>query len=274
MERKFAKFTSKKRILSMLSVDFRRMFTMPLLYITLGICLVVPILIFVMTSMMEGSPTTDQYGNIILDEFGNPVLMEGFKNLWQMLGATSNAGMSMSMDLVSMCNINMMFMGITVIVSIFIAQDFRSGYAKHLFTVRSSKVDYVVSKTLVLFICAQLMVIAFVIGMLLGGAIAGISFEMVDVDITNIIMCVLTKMAVTLIFVSIFVLMSVIGKSRTWLSLVGGLAVSMLLFMMIPIISPLDSNIGNVLIALIGGMLFAIGLGAVSNQILKKTSLV
>ena len=68
--------------------------------------------------------------------------------------------------------------------------------------------------------------------------------------------------------------MSVIGKSRTWLSLVGGLAVSMLLFMMIPIISPLDSNIGNVLIALIGGMLFTIGLGAVSNQILKKTSLV
>jgi hypothetical protein len=68
--------------------------------------------------------------------------------------------------------------------------------------------------------------------------------------------------------------MSVIGKERLWVSLVGGLALSMLLFMMIPIISPLNATIVNVILSFVGGILFSIGLGAISNQILKKTRLV
>ena len=48
-----------KRLRSMLKVDFRRMFTMPLFYIMTGICLVIPILILVMTTMMDGSVTVD-----------------------------------------------------------------------------------------------------------------------------------------------------------------------------------------------------------------------
>lgn len=75
------KFSFDKRLKSMLNLDLRRLFTSPLLYIVVGSCIVVPILIFVMVSMMEGSPMTDQYGNAILDELGNPVLMEGFKNV-------------------------------------------------------------------------------------------------------------------------------------------------------------------------------------------------
>jgi len=44
-----------KKLKSMLKVDFRRMFTTPLFYIVTGICFVVPILILVMTTMMDGS---------------------------------------------------------------------------------------------------------------------------------------------------------------------------------------------------------------------------
>ena len=42
----------------MLKVDFRRMFTTPLFYIMLGISLVVPILILVMTTMMTPLDST------------------------------------------------------------------------------------------------------------------------------------------------------------------------------------------------------------------------
>ena len=50
--------------------------------------------------------------------------------------------------------------------------------------------------------------------------------------------------------------------------------VSLLLFFMIPVITPLNSTIINVLISLIGGGIVALVLGAASNLILQKTSLV
>jgi hypothetical protein len=153
----------------MVKLDFRRLFTSKFFYIIIGSCLIVPILILVMTKMMEGSPMTDQYGNPMLDEFGNPVLMEGFKNVWQMLGSVGGAENAMSMDLTSMCNINMVFMTITVLISLFVSQEFRSGYSKNLFTVRSNKTDYVISKTLIGFIGGMLMVLSFFVGQIIWG---------------------------------------------------------------------------------------------------------
>ena len=274
MMKTFEKFNFKKRLSSMIKVDFRRLFTSKFFYIIIGSCLVTPILILVMIQMMAGSPMTDQHGNPILDELGNPVLMEGFKNVWQMLGSVSGAQTGMSMDVTSMCNINMVFMAITALVSIFISQEFRSGYAKNLFTVRSNKVDYVVSKTLIGFVGGTFMILSFFFGSLIGGAIAGVSFEMVNFNIVNIIMSVLSKIGLVLVFASIFVLTSIVGKEKLWLSLVVGLGVSMLLFMMIPIVSPLDATIINVLLSFVGGILFSIGLGVASNVILKKSRLV
>jgi hypothetical protein len=48
----------------------------------------------------------------------------------------------------------------------------------------------------------------------------------------------------------------------------------MLLFMMIPMMTPLDSGVMNVGLCLAGGTIFAAGIGAVSNTVLKTTSLV
>ena len=55
MSVKFENNTFKKRVKSMLGVDFRRMFTSPLFYIMVGASLVMPILILVMTTMMDGT---------------------------------------------------------------------------------------------------------------------------------------------------------------------------------------------------------------------------
>lgn len=264
MEIKFEHQSFVKRLKSMLVVDFRRMFTMPFLYIMIGCCLVMPILILVMTTMMDGSVSVNP-------QTGVETVVEGFDNTWQAIGSVSGA--AMSMDLTSMCNINMLYFFIAVLVCVFTGADFRSGYAKNLFTVRAKKTDYIISKTLAGFIGGSLMLLGFFIGTLLGGAIAGLPFEMNGFGITGLIMCMLSKLLLVAVFVPIYLLMAVIAKEKTWLSIILSMMTGMLLFMMIPALTPLDSTMMNVVLCLAGGVLFSIGMGVISNAILKKKSI-
>lgn len=272
MDIKFERYTFGKRLKSMLKVDFRRMFTAKLFYIMLGISFVVPILILVMTTMMDGSVSVNP-------QTGEETVIEAFDNAWQIIGIVSGETASadtsaMSMDMMSMCNINLLYFGIAALVCIFTAEDFRSGYAKNLFTVRARKTDYVISKTLVCTLGGALMILCFFIGTMLGGAIAGLPFEMVGFNTSNVIMCLLSKMLLIAVFVPIYLLMSVIAKQKLWLSLLLSLMTGMFLFMMIPMLSPLNATIMNVILCIAGGVMLSTGLSAVSNQVLKKTSLV
>ena len=265
MEIKFEHQSFAKRLKSMLVVDFRRMFTMPFLYIMLGSCLVMPILILVMTTMMDGSVTVDP-------QTGVETVVEGFDNVWQTIGTVSGA--PMSMDLTSMCNINMLYFFIAVLVCVFTGADFRSGYAKNLFTVRAKRADYVISKTLAGFVGGVLMLLAFFVGTLLGGAIAGLPFEMSGFGVNQLMMCMLSKVLLVAVFVPIYLLMSVIAKDKTWLSIILSMMTGMLLFMMIPALTPLDATVMNVVLCLAGGVLFSLGFGVISNIILKKNNIV
>ncbi len=256
-----------KRLKSMLKVDFRRMFTMPLVYIMLGVCFVMPILILVMTTMMDGMTTTDP-------TTGAVTTIEGFKNTWQVIASTSDANATMSMDLTSMCNINMLYFLIAVLVCLFVSEDFRSGYAKNLFTVRAKKTDYVISKTLVGFVGGVGMLLAFFVGGMIGGKIAGLPFDLGTANVGSVIACLIAKFSLVAVFVPIYLAVSVAAKQKAWLSIVGSLCASMLLFTMIPMMTPLDSSIINVVMCLAGGAMFSVGLGAVSNLVLNKTSLV
>ena len=118
------------------------------------------------------------------------------------------------------------------------------------------------------------MLIAYFIGAMLGGAISGLSFDLGTLTPANIVMCMIAKVFLMLVFVAIFVLISVAAKQKAWLSICGSLGGGMLLFMMVPMITPLGSTIMNVLLCLAGGALFAVGLGVTSNKVLSKTSLV
>ena len=262
---KFEKNTFRKRLFSMLSVDLKRMIKFRLFYIMLAIALVVPVLIVVMTTLMDGSVTVNP-------QTGVETVIEGFKNAWQSIGTKSGA--AMSMDITSMCNINLMFFAIAVFVCLFISDDFRSGYSKNIFTVRTKKVDYVISKMVVGYIVGVLMLIAYFIGSMLGGAIASLPFTLDGVAPMNIVMCMLSKVFLMLVFVAIFTTISLATKAKAWLSICCALGGGMLLFMMIPALTPLDATMVNVILCLAGGVLFAIGLGAVGNVILKKTSLI
>ena len=272
MEIKFEHYTFGKRLKSMLEVDFRRMFGTRLFYIMLGISVAVPILILVMTTMMDGDVSVNP-------QTGEETVIEAFDSAWQIIGTVSGEAAAtdtsaMSMDMMSMCNINLLYFGIAVLVCIFTAEDFRSGYAKNLFTVRAKKTDYVISKTLVCTLGVALLILGFFIGTMLGGAIAGLPFEMVSFGVGNVIMCLLSKMLLIAVFVPIYLLMSVIAKQKLWLSLLLSLMTGMFLFMMIPMLSPINATAMNVLLCLAGGALLGLGLGAISNQVLKKTSLV
>lgn len=255
----FEHITFGKRMKSMLSVDFRRMFTMPLFYVMGGIAVAIPVLVLVMTSSLGGTSTAGT---------------EAFTNAWQVVEALSGESSGISTDMTSMCNINLLFFMAAVLVCIFTADDFRSGYAKNLFTVRSKKAEYVISKTLVGITGGALMILAYLVGTIAGGAVAGLSFDAGAAGTGGIVMCLLAKMFLMAVFVAIFVLWSVVGKQKLWMSMVGSLGSGMLLFTMIPMLSPLNSGIMNVLLCLVGGALFSCGLGAVSDRILSKTSLV
>lgn len=200
--------------------------------------------------------------------------IEAFDNVWQTIGSVSGEGAAMSMDLTGMCNINLVYFFAAVLVCIFVSDDFRSGYAKNLFAVRAKKSDYVISKTLTGFIGGAFMILAFFVGTMLGGAISGLPFDTGIAGTNGIVMCLLSKIFLIAVFVPIYVLMSVIGKQKLWLALVGPLMVSMLFFMMIPMLTPLDAGIMNVIMCLAGGALFSVGIGIISNKVLSNTSLV
>ena len=256
-----------QRLGSMLKVDFRRMFKSKLFYILLACALVMPILMTVMMAMMDGSVTVDP-------QTGVESVMVGPENTWQNIGTLPGGEAMGGMDVFSMCNINMVFMIVAVFICLFVSDDFRAGFAKNLFTVRAKKGDYVISKTLAGFLCGALMLVAYFVGAVLGGAIAGLSFDLHGLTAMNLVMCMLAKILLMPVFVSIFVLISVAAKQKAWLAICGSLGGGMLLFMMVGMITPLGSTMLNVVLCLAGGILFAFGLGIASNAVLKKTSLV
>ncbi len=263
---RFEKVSFGKRVKSMLKVDFRRMFKSKLFYILIACALVMPILMTVMMSMMDGQESVNQ-------QTGEITIMEGPENAWQNIGTLPSEPLGGD-EIFMMCNINMMFMAVAVFVCLFVSDDFKSGYVKNLFTVRAKRGEYVVSKTIAGFICGAFMLVAYLVGSILGGAISGLSFDLYGLNAGNIVMCMLSKILLMLVFVPIYVLISVAAKQKAWLAICGSLGGGMLLFMMVSMITPLASTILNVVLCAAGGAMFAFGLGAISKVVLKKTSLV
>ena len=246
------------RLKNMLSVDSKRIFKTPLLYILVGISFAIPILILVMTSMV-GDESSD--------------LM--FTSVWQTISTVSGGeNTAMGMDATAMMNVNLLYFLLAALVGLFVSEEFRCGYAKNLFTVRAKKSDYVLSKSIILSICGALMLIAYFIGAILGGLITKLSFDTGIAGVTGVIMCMLSKIFLVPLFVAIDLLISVFAKNRTWLAILGSLAAGALLFTTVPMMTPLNSNIVNLFLCLSGGIIFAIGIGVASNVVLKKTNIV
>ena len=241
-EKQFPSISFSNRLGSMLRVDARRMLVSPLFWICLGTAFAVPILVLVMTSMVGGADGGMMFENtwqIIASEGGNMMAMMGGA-----MGGGTDA--SASMDMTAMMNINLVYFLTGIFTCLFTAEDFRSGYSKNLFTVRARKTDYVASKTIIGFIAGALFLLVFFVGGVFGGSVAGLSFGLGAAGVSGLVMCMLAKIFLMGVFVAIFLLMSVIAKNRSWMSICLSLFGGMLLFMMIPMMTPLDSGVMNV----------------------------
>ena len=82
------------------------------------------------------------------------------------------------------------------------------------------------------------------------------------------------KLIIMGVFVAIAVAVSCYGKQRSWLSILLFAFAGMLLFMMIPMMTPLDATILHVVLCGAGAAMFGFGLGTVSNMLLSKQDLV
>lgn len=181
----FSTPTFFKRIRSMLSVDFYRLFHTPLFYIFLAIAAIIP-------AMILGTGTMN----------GETALVS---NVWQMIA--SNEPLYVVSSIGEYANMNMVFIFGGIMVSIFIGHDYRSGYVKQLFTTHAKKQDYMLSKTIVCAFAMACMCITYLIGTVLAGLFVGASFA---VNAGSLICAIFGKIIMSLGWASLYTFLNII----------------------------------------------------------------
>lgn len=188
-ELKFESPSFATRLKGMLGVDFYRLFHTPLFYIFLAIAAVIPAMI--LGTMGAGGVDAPQM----------------YTNTWQIIAA--DTPIYAVSDMGQYANMNMVFIFGGIMVSIFIGNDYRSGYVKQLFTTHAKKQDYMMSKTLSCAFAMACMCITYLIGGAVAGLIAGTSYE---VNVGSLILAIISKMIMSLGWASLYTFLNVIFR--------------------------------------------------------------
>ena len=185
-----------KRLKTMLSVDFYRLFHTPLFYIFIAIAAIIPAMI-IGTTGMEGSQTAAL-----------------FTNTWQAIAVEKP--LYIIENIGQYANMNMVFIFGGIMVSIFIGHDYKSGYVKQLFTTHAKKQDYMMSKSIVCAFAMASMCITYLIGTILAGAFVGLSFK---VGFGSLVCALLGKLFMSLGWASLYVFINIIFRKHFWISI-------------------------------------------------------
>ena len=191
-EIKFESPSFARRIKGMLGVDFYRLFHTPLFYIFLGIAAIIPAMVSAMTMMPNPNGNTME-----------PL----YSNVWQIIAASKS--LYVIETIADYANMNMVFIFGGIMVSIFIGNDYRSGYVKQLFTTHAKKQDYMISKSISCAFAMMCMCITYLIGGTVGGLIVG--YE-TDVNVGALIIAILCKMIMSLGWASLYTFLNVIFR--------------------------------------------------------------
>ena len=191
-ELKFESPSFGKRLKGMLGVDFYRLFHTPLYYIFLAIAALIPALI-IGTSGMENPDGTTAAAL--------------YTNVWNAIAADTPLYTFSNMG--EYANMNMVFIFGGIMVSIFIGNDYRSGYVKQLFTTHAKKQDYMLSKALVGAFSMTCMCVTYLIGAVAAGVLTGISFE---VNAGSLVCAILGKMVMSLGWASLYTFLNIIFR--------------------------------------------------------------
>ena len=197
-EIKFESPSFGQRIKSMLGVDFYRLFHTPLFYIFLAIAAIIPAMVSGMTTI------PDQNGQTM-----EPL----YSNAWQIIAAEDP--LYVIRGIADYANMNMVFIFGGIMVSIFIGNDYRSGYVKQLFTTHAKKQDYMISKTIVCAFAMMCMCITYLLGGIGGGFWAGYDWS---VDVFSLVLAIIGKMVMSFGWASLFTFLNVIFRKYFGLS--------------------------------------------------------
>ena len=257
------------RVKSMLKLDFYRLFHTPLFYIMLAVAAMIPALVLSMSGM---EPPASNFSASVSNAVPAPIApaME-ITNAWQMIESTGGSAVADNpLDFAGFANINMLFIFAGLLMAIFVAHDYSSGFVKNIFTVHSKKADYVISKSAVGIFSGAGMIITYVIGTILAGLLTGKAF---DAEISGLLLCLLSKAFLMCVFCSLFLGVAVFFRNKLWMTIVFTFLFGMMLYPAASI-ATLSSTAVTMLITLVAGSAGAIGIGSVSSLILRKRDLV
>lgn len=192
-ELKFNSPGFSERLKGMLGVDFYRLFHTPLYYIFLAIAAIIPAMI--LGTMGIENPQTGVTAEPL------------YTNVWHIIAADSP--LYVVNDIAEYANMNMVFIFGGIMVSIFIGNDYRSGYVKQLFTSHAKKQDYMMSKTIVCAFAMSCMCITYLIGAVAAGLLTGISFE---VERSSLICAIVGKILMSLGWASLYTFLNIIFR--------------------------------------------------------------
>ncbi|MBE5734930.1 MAG: hypothetical protein E7361_00545 [Clostridiales bacterium] len=184
--------TFTQRLKGMLGVDIYRLFHTPLFYIFLAIAAIIPAMIIGTTGMPGPN-----------GEMTEPL----FTNVWQAIA--SDNPLYVVSHIGQYANMNMVFIFGGIMVSIFIAHDYKSGYVKQLFTTHPKKQDYMMSKTIICAFAMACMCITYLLGSVLSGLLVRLSFT---VNFGSLICALLGKLIMSLGWASLYVFLNIIFR--------------------------------------------------------------
>jgi len=270
------------RVKSMLSLDFYRLFHTPLFYIMLAIAAMIPAMVLALASgdmqaldagaAAVGTGAAVAGSGVAVSSAAGGVTQSApeFTNAWQMIESTGGSAAGANpLDFGGYANINMLFIFAGLLMAIFVAHDYSSGFVKNIFAVHSKKIDYVICKTAIGVFSGAAMIITYVIGTVLAGQLTGKAF---DVEVGGLVFCLISKMLLMGVFCSLFLSIAVFFRNKLWLTIVFTFLFGMMLYPAASV-ATLNSTILTVLIALAAGSAGALGFGAVSSLFLKKRDL-
>jgi len=265
-EENFESPTFNNRVKSMMKLDFYRLFQTPVFYIMLAIAAIIPAMILSLSGVdMSPPPSNSPHA-----PSSQQMTMPEYENTWELIESTGGSAVADDpLDFAGFANINMLFIFAGLLMSIFVAHDYSSGFVKSIFTVHSKKIDYVISKSTIGIFSGAGMIITYVFGTVIAGLFTGKAF---DVNVGGLIFCLISKLFLMGIFCSLFLSIAVFFRNRLWLTIIFTFLFGMM-FYPAASVATLNSTASTVLLTLIAGVIGAILFGAISNFILKNRDL-
>jgi len=261
----FASPAFSDRVKSMLKLDFYRLFNTPAFYIMLLFAAIIPALVLTMSGMESPTVTTPDSAYAAPTASGIE-----YTNTWQLVESTGGSAVADNpLDFAGFANINMLYIFAGLLMSVFVAHDYSSGFVKNIFTVHSKKTDYVISKSVVGVFSGVGMIAAYVFGAVLSGLLAGKAF---DVNMNGLILCLISKALLMCVFCPLFLSIAVFFRSKLWLTICFTFLFGMMLYPAASI-ATLSSTAITVLVTLVAGVSGAAVFGIVSSFFLRKRDL-